>query len=42
MSEKGADCVSVIGGDDKKMFTAVFSVTINAGERHATDFRGKT
>ena len=29
MSEKGADCVSVIGGDDKKMFTAVFSVTMN-------------
>ena len=29
MSEKGAECVSVIGGDDKKMFTAVFSVTMN-------------
>ena len=29
MSEKGADCVSVIGGDDKKMFTAVFFVTMN-------------
>lgn len=42
MSGKGADSVSVIGGDDKKMFTAVFSAS-NEQEipPHATDLRGK-
>ena len=29
MSDKGADCVSVIEGDNEKMFIAVFSVTMN-------------
>ena len=27
MSGRGADSVSVIGGDDKKIFTAVFSAS---------------